>query len=293
MFSKFISVAFIFSVFIFILGCSYQDSSKLSSDFSTKITHRNILHEEGNTIQERFSPPIGFKRVVIDSNSFGHDLRNIKLKPHNAPAIYYDGREKSNSPKVYCAVFEQEIGKKDLHQCADAIIRTKAEYHWKRKEYDQIHFNFTNGFSASYKKWAEGYRIKVSGNICSWYKSTEPSYSYGVFWKYLERVFTFAGTLSLSREMRTVSIDDMKVGDVFILGGSPGHAVLVVDMAINPINEKKLFMLAQSYMPAQQMHVLVNSNSSTISPWYELDSSNEVIETPQWTFNSSDLKRFP
>jgi len=83
-----------------------------------------------------------------------------------------------------------------------------------------------------------------------------------------------------------------QIGDVFIKGGSPGHAVIVVDMAVNPQNNKKLFMVAQSYMPAQDIHILINQNKSTISPWYDLDETASEIETPEWTFAANQLKRF-
>ena len=45
----------------------------------------------------------------------------------------------------------------------------------------------------------------------------------------------------------------MQIGDVLIQGGSPGHAVIVVDMAENPATGEKLYLLAQSYMPAQDI----------------------------------------
>ena len=92
-----------------------------------------------------------------------------------------------------------EIGKRDLQQCADAVIRLQAEYLYKHKAYDRIHFNFTNGFRADYTKWAEGYRISVKGNQVSWYKSKEKDYSYKTFRAYLDVVFAYAGTLSWRR----------------------------------------------------------------------------------------------
>lgn len=84
----------------------------------------------------------------------------------------------------------------------------------------------------------------------------------------------------------------MQIGDVFIKGGSPGHAVIVVDMAVNPQNNKKLFMVAQSYMPAQDIHILINQNKPAISPWYDLIDLAAEIETPEWTFDGNQLKRF-
>ena len=102
----------------------------------------------------------------------------------------------------------------------------------------------------------------------------------------------YAGTLSLSKELSTVAYNNLKAGDIFIQGGSPGHAVIVVDLAIDPNSDKKIYLLAQSYMPAQDIQVLKNPMNKNLSPWYELDVNNTIIETPEWTFNSTDLKRF-
>lgn len=88
-----------------------------------------------------------------------------------------------------------------------------------------------------------------------------------------------------------MSIQDMQPGDVFIKGGSPGHAVIVVDMATDVKTGKKMFMLAQSYMPAQEIQVLKNPNNSLLSPWYSLDFGDN-LETPEWDFTSKELKRF-
>ena len=47
-------------------------------------------------------------------------------------------------------------------------------------------------------------------------------------------------------------------GDLLIHGGQPGHAVLVVDVAENSVTHQKFMLLAQSYMPAQSIHLLRN-----------------------------------
>lgn len=88
--------------------------------------------------------------------------------------------------------------------------------------------------------------------------------------------------------MESVSIKNMNIGDVFIVGGSPGHAVIVVDMAVNSDGEK-IFLLAQSYMPAQQTQILINPMDEDISPWYSLKRKEKLV-TPQWTFDLDMLK---
>jgi len=52
---------------------------------------------------------------------------------------------------------------------------------------------------------------------------------------------------SLAKELKPIAVENMKIGDVFIQGGFPGHAIIVVDMAIHVRTGERLFMLAQSY----------------------------------------------
>jgi len=244
------------------------------------------------TIETVISPPEGYKRIEVPGGSFSQYLRNLPLLPAGSKVLYYNGEEKRNQSAAY-AVINMDVGKRDLQQCADAVIRLRAEYLYANKKYDQIHFNFTNGFKADYKKWIQGYRISVKGNDVSWYQSKGIDYSYPTFRTYLDIVFTYAGTLSLSRELKKVPYSTLSIGDVFIQGGSPGHAVIVTDVAINPATGKKVFLLAQSYMPAQSIHILTNPANKALSPWYELEQTEEgKLYTPEWTFNKIDLKRF-
>lgn len=240
-------------------------------------------------METRFLLPEGYERIKADSNSFGGYLRKLTLKPDGTKVKYYDGDEKNKI--VYDAVVDLPIGTKDLHQCADAVMRLRAEYLYSQKQYDKIHFNFTNGFRCDYSEWMKGKRVGIDGNKTWWKQSAQPSSTYKDFWNYLEIIFSYAGSLSLSKELRSVDVADMQIGDVFILGGSPGHAVIVVDMAMSPKTNKKIFMLAQSYMPAQETQILKNNNDTKLSPWYSTDFG-DVLETPEWTFQRSELKRF-
>lgn len=248
-----------------------------------------ILNENGNTIKERYKTPEGFKRIDVDENSFGEFLRNQKLKPYGEKALYYDGREKPFG-NVYESVLDVDIGDRDLHQCADAIMLLRAEYLYSIGKFEEIKFNFVSGFEAKYSEWIKGNRIKVEGNNASYYKKTEASNTYEDFRNFMDIVFAYSSTLSLENELESVGIDDMTIGDVFIVGGSPGHAVIVVDMAENE-NGEKIFLLAQSYMPAQQTQILLNPNDKDISPWYSLKGYDKLV-TPQWTFELDQLKRF-
>ncbi|MEY8706957.1 DUF4846 domain-containing protein [Bacteroides faecichinchillae] len=244
------------------------------------------------TIENRIVPPDGYIRKKCDGNSFAAYLRQLPLFPEGSKVKLYNGQEKQNQSAAY-SVINMEIGNLDLQQCADAVIRLRAEYLWVQKRYGEIKFNFTSGFPVEYTKWAEGKRIKVSGNKAEWYAAGGRDYSYKTFRKYLDMVFMYAGTASLAKELQTVPYTSLQPGDVFIKGGSPGHAVIVMDIAIHPTTKKKVFLLAQSYMPAQQIHILVNPSDRNLSPWYELtDADDGNLYTPEWTFAKKDLKRF-
>ncbi len=262
------------------------------------LEHKSQMHTEpvqmintnGTTIIQRFSPPQGYKRIPCDSNSFAFHLRNLSLKPHQSLVKYYDGKSKPNKG-VYDAVVDLDIGNKNLHQCADAVMRLWADYLYKQKQYDSIHFNFTNGFRCDYSEWIKGRRIVVNGNKVYWKHKVQPSNIRADFWNYMETIFMYAGTLSLSKELKPVDVEEMKIGDVFIQGGSPGHAIIVVDMAIHSKTNKKIFLLAQSYMPAQEIQILKNPANGQLSPWYPIDFG-DVLKTPEWRFHKNDLKRF-
>lgn len=269
---------------------------------SLSVSEHNLMHKiddqpypiidtTGTNIATRFSTPQNFERIQVRDSSFGSYLRKLPLKPHGCEVSYFNGQKKSNK-NIYCAVVDLPIGNRDLHQCADAVMRLRADYLREQKRFEDIHFTFNNGFEARYDKWMKGYRIHFDGTDFYWTKDSEASNSDASYWKYLEYVFSFAGTYSLAQELPAIDEKDMKIGDVFIWGGNPGHAVIVVDMAINKATGDKVFMLAQSYMPAQEIQILVNpKNHEIISPWYAIDFG-EYLHTPEWRFEKGFLKRF-
>ena len=263
----------------------------LSTQIACGQANETHLNAEGQTIAARVNPPAGYGRTATKTGSFAAYLQNLPLKPHGTLVKYYNGATKDKSG-VYVAVVDMEIGSRDLQQCADAVMRLRAEHLYRQKEYAAIHFRFTNGDNAPYTHYANGYRTAVQGNRVAWKKSAVKNYGYAVFRQYLDLVFMYAGTLSLSKELKpVVSLKDLQIGDVFIKGGSPGHAVIVTDVARHAETGEKIFLLAQSYMPAQETQVLQNPNNPALSPWYTTDFSGDLI-TPEWTFGENQLKRF-
>ncbi len=269
-------------------GCISRDQNPFSGTpepNAIESTDIPLINVEGQTIAERFDVPTGFVRLASEEKSFAHYLQNLPLKPHGTKVKYYDGREKTK--EVYLAVVDFDLGERDLQQCADAVIRLRAEYLYKEERLGEIHFNFVSGFNAEFSNWMAGRGIAVNGSSVSWVNNSKNNSSYESFQKYLNTVYAYASTLSLEKELNAKPFADLAIGDVFIQGGSPGHCVIIVDAAVNKKTGEKIFMLAQGYMPAQDIQILKGDEEG--SPWFSANIQ-EVLKTPEWIFKTSDLK---
>ena len=241
-------------------------------------------------LSARIAPPDGWEREPVAEGSFAAWLRDLPLLPDGSPVLLHDGGRKGRQD-VHVAVVDIDAGKRDLQQCADAVMRLRAEFLFGSGAADQVHFDFTSGDEARWDRYRQGYRASISGNDVSWSKRGSPDASHESFRRYLDLVFTYAGTYSLSKELDPIGDPSkLRIGDVFIQGGFPGHAVLVVDAARDPATGERAFLLVQSYMPAQQIHVL-KAPGSPIGPWYSTVLGQTLV-TPEWVFEPGDLKRF-
>jgi len=184
-----------------------------------------------------------------------------------------------------------DIGSRDLQQCADAIIRLLAEFLHARGRTDQVAFNFTSGDRARLSEWFKGIRPVVKGNDVDWKLLKGESNGYESFREYLDAVFMYAGTYSLHKELERVdSLQQMKIGDIFIQPGFPGHACLVADMAVQTETGRMLYLLVESFTPAQDVVILRDARNPDLDPWYDLSAPGDIV-TPDWTFQPSDLHR--
>jgi hypothetical protein len=193
----------------------------------------------------------------------------------------------------HLAVVDIDIGTRDLQQCADAVIRLRAEYLFDKGRYDQICFRAVSGDPMPYRSYRRGMR-PPRGKAGPWTFKAGADNSRVAFRRYLDCVFRVANTASLERELRAIpDYREVEIGDVFIeaaRGGKPGHAVLIMDIAQNQAGQR-LFLIAQSYMPAQSIHILHNPGDRQLSPWYRPTADGSLF-TPEWRFPPSSLKRF-
>jgi hypothetical protein len=244
----------------------------------------------GGTLAERTAPPPGFRRLPAPAGSFGVWLRGLPLFPGRPSVHLYDGRLKGNQ-EAHVAVVRIDVGARDLQQCADAVMRLRAEYLWSRGCAADIDFRLTSGDRAAWTDWRSGMRPRVRGNRVEWRPGERSDGSYASFRRYLDAVYNWAGSASLEKQLNRVTDPSrVEIGDVVIHGGFPGHAVLVVDVAEGPRGERA-FLLAQSYMPAQEIQILRNPETPG-SPWYRAAASGP-LPTPEWPFRHEELRRFP
>lgn len=249
---------------IFIFMSFYQKIQQITS----QTAHRNATE---NTIGD-IHLPAGFKRAPTDS--FGEWLRDIHLKKDNVVRLY-NGTPKERQDLHY-AVIDISTGSKDLQQCADAIMRLKAEYYFARKEYNKITFPRGDGKILSFDAYA------AEHGKC---------YTHDCLLSFMEKVFIQCGTYTVDAMTKTISLTDIQLGDVFVKAGAPGHAMIVADVAKNEATHQIIYLLAQSFMPAQDMHIVINPTDENLSPWYAVDSDSKII-TPGWTFARTQLKRW-
>ncbi|TXE18772.1 hypothetical protein ES692_04785 [Psychroserpens burtonensis] len=249
----------------------------------------SLVDKDSLTIQSRVNVPEGYKRVVYAKGSYEEYLRNYKLKPFSSKIINYDSSEYFWQGG-HIGILEVPVPKNGLQQCADALIRIRSEYLWVNNRKDEIGFNFTSGHYCSWKKYKEGYRPKISGNKVSFHKTARASPSEENFYKYLNLIYMYSGTLSLYNELKSMDSKDLKIGDMLIKGGSPGHIVMIGDEVVNE-NGDRLYVLFQGNTPAQSVHLVKNIEDSLISPWYEL-KNNAIIPVSNYTFSDAEFVRF-
>jgi len=251
-----------------------------------------------DTVAERFPANDGFVSVVVDEGSFGAFLRRLPLLPPGTPVRSFRG-DVVDAPWAK-AVVDLDVSNKDLQQCADSAIRLWAEYRWSKGDVDQVgvdqvgvdlvgvdkagagfSLHATSGDPLPWRRFAAGERPVVVNNRIAWKQQAKASSSKETFRSYLENVFMWAGSRSLAND--TDAVGEVAPGDLLVKGGSPGHVLVVLDVARSAAGGER-WLIGQGYMPAQSFHVL---------GWFAVDDDGAVT-VPSWPgpFARSSRRRF-
>jgi hypothetical protein len=252
------------SISCLFIACTNNNSQSIISNKGLQLA--SVYLKANNKIPTIGEIPLpqGYYRNNFPEASFCYWLRQQKLKKDKTVYLY-NGSKKENQTAQF-AVLDIPVGNKNLQQCADAVMRLRAEYLFDENKFDSIRF---------------------IDNDQTVYQFEKP-YTKAHFLLYLNKVFAFCGTASLASQLIPKNLTAIQPGDVFIRGGFPGHAVIVMDVAEN-IAGNRIFLLAQSYMPAQDIHLLKNPSNVSFSPWY-IVSEAEKICTPEYVFTKKELK---
>lgn len=87
-----------------------------------------------------------------------------------------------------------DLARGHLQQCADAVMRLRAEWLWASGQRERVAFHFTSGDLAAWPAWRAGERPFVVGSYVRWMKRAAADDSYAAFRSYLETVFRYAGS---------------------------------------------------------------------------------------------------
>ncbi len=246
--------------------------------------------EPARDIETALPPPAGFARAPAAADSFAGWLRRLPLAPAGTPVLLHDGRPLVDQ-SIIAAVIDIDTGRSDLQQCADAIMRLRAEFLYSRGLLGAIAFDLVNSERYPFSAFSRGATPLQEGAGITLASEKPRGAGHCDLRRYLDLLFGFASTRSLARELQPVpSLREAEIGDVFIRPGQPGHALIIADMAINAAGQR-LALLVQGSMPARGIYVLNNIRHPDLGAWFAISDGQSLI-TPGYEFKPDDLRRF-
>lgn len=255
----------------------------------TEMPESPFIDPDGMTQETRILPPEGYERTPAAADSFLAFMRQQPLYEHGAAVCTYLGA--NYSPYDAAAVYTLSVGREGYQECADSIIRLWSEYFYQTGQTERIAFSLTNGYPTDYESWRSGKRILAFGNVAWSMKLAGYDDSEQQFRNYLMAVMHYAGTRSLETESVPIAAEDARAGDLLVNGGSPGHAVVIADEAVNAAGER-CYLLAQGYMPARNCHIITGYEDRE-NPWYTAEQlSGDPVRLSSYTFTGEALRRW-
>ena len=250
-----------------------------------------VSRQAADSLIDRHPTNSGFTRISVESGSFAKFLRALPLKPKGTPLRTYDGDRLVFA--VYAgAIINLDVGKADLQQCADTLIRLYSEHQYSKGKASGLNFKFTSGHAYPFADYLAGKRPVVTGRQVNWRQVSPRTLSRKAFRQWLDIIFTYAGTASLARDLPKVKVSEARIGDLFISPGFPGHTVMIADMAVNSKTGAREVLLVEGFTPAQDAHVIKNLLKPWRGSWFTL-VPGEGLDTPVWDFAASELHRMP
>lgn len=234
------------------------------------------------TLELAFPAPEGASRVP--TAGFGAWLRTLPVYPADREVHDFDGRLHA-MPSA--RVVKLPLVRGDLQQCADSILRVRAT--WERTVGRDPAFHYTSGDVSRWAEWRSGTRLVVAGapreTVNRVPRQAPADDSEASFEAWLTDLFTYAGTRSLPTDT-VVPSGPILPGDVLVTPGSPGHAVLILDVATRA--QDTWVLVGQGFMPAMDFHVVQGESEG----WYRVGDAGPLATRPipmDW----ASRRRFP
>ncbi len=240
------------------------------------------------TLQSRFETPPGYHRVKLPEDSFGAWLRTLPMAAEDTPVTSYKGAVIHPADDQYLAgVVAIDVGKVDLQQSPDVVIRLHAEWLWSQGERNMTYRGAT-GLDMPFSRWTRGERIMAQGASVFWVVKAKPAEpDHAELRKYLDTVYTWANSTALAQQGQAVEATDLQPGDFFVHMGSPGHAMIVLDIAEKPAGQR-LALLGQALNPAQSVFVVRPGRATA---WFSMRAGESIITPHTKEFTWDGLRR--
>lgn len=266
------------------------DQDKLRSDYEWLTAQRDL--PELTTVERAFPAPAGFAREEVSAGSYAAYLRGLPVRTDRTNVLLYTG-EPVSMPSA--GVIPLELGKRDIHQCADSVIRLFAEYLWSIDKAQLAEFHYTSGDLSSWKRWRRGKLLAIKqGKVVEVSGKPYPNTHEG-FRRWQDKVFMYASTRSMHRDSKRIDTpSELEPGDFFLKSANPGHVVVLLDIA-RAKDGRRAALIGQGYLPAREFHVISGSGDRVLDgAWYLLpESDDDKITTPTWSpFSMKHAWRF-
>lgn len=249
----------------------------------------NISHAQ-TKIGEISIPSRDFHRIVIKDNSFASFLRQLPLnKPGSDVLNHRGGVFKSGNDTSVAFVVDMNINGRRLEQCMDILVRIYAEYLWENNLTEDLNLPIPGGYRLAWQKWMEGFRPAFKGINMSLNQTAPANSTIQSYRSYLNTVYSESHTQQFYHAYQTLNRTDVQIGDIIIKRGTKGHAVMIVDLAINK-EGNMIALIGNGDTPACQFFLL---NYRSDQPWVPLDFTQETLSLPLKRKMSWDgLRRF-
>lgn len=231
----------------------------------------------------------GFVRVAVEPGSFGEWLRHLPVRP--AGTAVMSGARKpliAGNDRTLAAVVDLQPGNSQLLTAANIALRLRAEFLWSAGKAQAARFRFTNGEPFAYARWEQGHRPVVSGRQVEWVRAVKPDDPRVAYAGYMETLFRYSSVYSLLRDTVAVTDDSVQPGDLFVVPGRPGHAVVVVDVETDAEGSVRV-LLGQGGTLARTFHIV---RSSAATPWFEVRAGSSVMVTGWGAVAMKQLRRW-